>query len=199
MTGAVVRSGSLVVVATVSRVSVTELPRAASRAGSPRRRAGPARALADISPSLALVHLGDVASAALSHEKRIEIRWRDVDAYQHVNNAVYATYLEECRDEWLATTLGDAGDSWDFVLARVAIDFRRELRLEDDAVVVSCRLERIGTSSLTLREEIRFADGALAAESEAVLVRRDRETGGSRPLADAERAALERALTTTAA
>ena len=34
-------------------------------------------------------------------EKRIEIRWRDVDAYQHVNNAVYATYLEECRDEWL--------------------------------------------------------------------------------------------------
>jgi acyl-CoA thioesterase FadM len=28
------------------------------------------------------------------HEKRIEIRWRDVDAFRHVNNAVYATYLE---------------------------------------------------------------------------------------------------------
>ena len=35
------------------------------------------------------------------HEKRIEIRWRDLDAYGHVNNAVYPTYLEECRDEWL--------------------------------------------------------------------------------------------------
>ena len=130
----------------------------------------------------------------MAHDKRIEIRWRDVDAYQHVNNAVYATYLEECRDEWLATTLGDAGDSWDFVLARVAIDFRRELPLEDDSVVVSCRLERIGTASLTLREEIRTTDGTLAAESEAVLVARDRTTGHSRPLSDGERAALEREL-----
>jgi hypothetical protein len=35
------------------------------------------------------------------HEKQIEIRWRDQDAYGHVNNAVYLTYLEEVRDEWL--------------------------------------------------------------------------------------------------
>ena len=131
----------------------------------------------------------------MTHEKRIEIRWRDVDAYQHVNNAVYATYLEECRDEWLATALGAAGDSWNFVLARVAIDFRRELRLEDDAVIVSCRLEHIGTASLTLREEIRTTSGALAAESEAVLVARDRTTGRSRPLSEVERRALERVLT----
>jgi acyl-CoA thioester hydrolase len=135
----------------------------------------------------------------VTHEKRIEIRWRDVDAYDHVNNAVYATYLEECRDEWLARALGDAGDVWDYVLARVAIDFRRELRLADDAVVVTCRLERIGSSSLTLREEIRFLDGTVAAESEAVLVARDRSTGRSRPLTDAERAAFERVAGTIAA
>jgi acyl-CoA thioester hydrolase len=128
------------------------------------------------------------------HEKRIEIRWRDVDAYEHVNNAVYATYLEECRDEWLSRALGDAGDIWDYVLARVAIDFRRELRLEDELVVVSCELERIGTSSLTLREEIRTQDGTLSAESEAVLVGRDRTTGRSRPLSENERISLERAL-----
>ena len=128
------------------------------------------------------------------HEKRIEIRWRDVDAYRHVNNAVYATYLEECRDEWIESALDGAGDAWDYVLARVAIDFRRELRLEDDAVLVSCRLERIGNASLTLREQIRTAQGELAAEAEAVLVARDRETGRSRPLADVEREAFERAL-----
>jgi acyl-CoA thioester hydrolase len=128
----------------------------------------------------------------MRHEKHIEIRWRDVDAYLHVNNAVYATYLEECRDEWLERALGDAGDPWDFVLARVAIDFRHELRQEHDTAVVSCRLERIGTSSLTLREEIRTADGELAAESEAVIVARDRVNGGSRPLNDNERAAFER-------
>jgi acyl-CoA thioester hydrolase len=130
----------------------------------------------------------------MTHEKAVEIRWSDVDAYQHVNNAVYATYLEECRDEWVERALGDAGDSWDLVLARVAIDFRRELRLEDEGVVVSCELERIGNSSLVLREQVRTREGELAAEAEAVLVARDRELGRSRPLTNAEREAFERAL-----
>ena len=128
------------------------------------------------------------------HEKRIEIRWRDMDAFRHVNNAVYATYLEECRDEWAERALGDAGDLWGFVLARVAIDYRRELTQEDGAIVVSCRLVRIGNSSVTLREEIRTEDGELSAESEAVLVARDDETGRSRPLSASEREAFERAL-----
>ena len=132
----------------------------------------------------------------MTHEKRIEIRWRDVDAYEHVNNAVYAIYLEECRDEWLEGALGDVGDPWDFVLARVAIDFRRELRLEHGEVVVSCRLDRIGTLSLTLREEICTADGELSAESEAVIVARDRVNGGSRRLSEDERSAFERILVT---
>lgn len=132
----------------------------------------------------------------MAHEKLIEIRWSDVDAYLHVNNAVYATYLEEGRDAWLEAVLGNSGNPWDFVLARVAIDFRRELRLEDKSVVVSCRLDRIGNSSLTLREEIRTGDGELSAESEAVLVARDRENGGSRPLNEIERATFEHLLVT---
>ena len=134
----------------------------------------------------------------MTHEKRIEIRWRDVDAYEHVNNAVYATYLEECRDEWFETALGGVGDVWDFVLARVAIDFRRELRLEDEEGVVSCALERIGRSSLTLREAIRTRDGELAAEAETVIVARDRVGGGSRPLTAAEREAFARSLPASA-
>jgi acyl-CoA thioester hydrolase len=127
------------------------------------------------------------------HEKRVEIRWHDLDAYQHVNNAVFATYLEECRDEWLETVLGAVDTLWDFVLARVAIDFRRELRLEDDAVIVRCGLVRVGTSSMTTREQIRAATGELAAEAEAVLVARDPESGRARALRDDERDALERA------
>ena len=130
----------------------------------------------------------------MTHEKRVEIRWSDVDAYMHVNNAVYATYLEECRDEWVDRALGDLGDAWDFVLARVAIDFRRELRLEDEEVVVSCTLQRIGNSSVTLSEEIRTREGELSAEGEAVLVARDRELGRSRPLTEAEREAFEGVL-----
>ena len=132
----------------------------------------------------------------MTHELRIEIRWRDVDALRHVNNAVYATYLEECRDGWLARALGDDASLWDYVLARVAIDFRNEVSLVEEAVLARATLVRIGTSSLTLREEIRKLDGTIAAEAESVIVARDPETGRSRPLTAAERAALELVLAT---
>ena len=120
---------------------------------------------------------------------RIEIRWRDVDALRHVNNAVYATYLEECRDGWLERALGKDGALWDYVLARVAIDFRNEVGLGEEAVLARATLVRIGTSSMTLREEIRKLDGTIAAEAESVIVARDAETGRSRPLTEAERSA----------
>ena len=124
------------------------------------------------------------------HEKRIEIRWRDLDAYNHVNNAVYLTYLEEARDEWLEQALGQDGAAWGYVLARVAIDFRRELRQEHDEVIATCTLARLGTSSVTTREELRLADGELAAEAEAVLVAVDPDSRESRPLSEQERTAL---------
>jgi len=130
----------------------------------------------------------------LTYEKRIEVRWRDVDALRHVNNAVYATYLEECRDGWLERALGDDGALWDYVLARVAIDFRREVGLDEKAVLARVSLARVGTSSITLREEILMLDGTLAAEAESVIVARDRETGRSRPLTPGERTKLEAAL-----
>jgi acyl-CoA thioester hydrolase len=130
----------------------------------------------------------------LTYEKRIAVRWRDVDALRHVNNAVYATYLEECRDGWLEQALGDDGAMWDYVLARVAIDFRREVGLDEKAVLARVSLARVGTSSITLREEILMLDGTLAAEAESVIVARDRETGRSRPLTPGERTKLEAAL-----
>ena len=68
-------------------------------------------------------------------EKRIEIRWRDLDAFNHVNNAVYLTYLEEARDSWLAGMVPEGRSTWDYVLARVAIDFRGQPREDDDFIV----------------------------------------------------------------
>jgi acyl-CoA thioester hydrolase len=127
------------------------------------------------------------------HEKEIEIRWRDLDAYGHVNNAVYLTYLEEARDEWLALALGSGGDAWDYVIARVEIDFRRELTQEDDRLVARCGLGSLGTSSVRTREELVTVAGEVAAEAEAVLVARDRDTRRARPLSERERAALARA------
>jgi acyl-CoA thioester hydrolase len=125
-----------------------------------------------------------------AHEKRIEIRWNDLDVYGHVNNAIYLTYLEEVRDEWLGASLGDPAEVWNWVLARVEIDYRRELALADDSVVATCRLERLGNSSVTTHEEVRTLGGELSAEASAVLVARDRESGRSRPLTERERAAF---------
>ena len=73
------------------------------------------------------------------HEKEIEIRWRDLDAFGHVNHVVFLTYLEEVRDEWLGRSLGDPALVWDYVVARVEIDYRRELTLADDVVVATLR------------------------------------------------------------
>jgi acyl-CoA thioester hydrolase len=124
------------------------------------------------------------------HEKRIDIRWRDLDAYEHVNQAVYLTYLEEVLDDWLRSVLGGL---WHYVAAHVSIDYRAELRLEDRQAVGTVRLERIGTKSVTARAEIRAPDGRLAVEAELVVVARDPGTGESRPLTDGEREAFEAA------
>ena len=124
------------------------------------------------------------------YEKRIEIRWRDLDGYAHVNHAVYATYLEEVRDEWLATTLAPGGEGWDHFLVHLEIDYRRQLTQEDDLVVASCEAAELGTSSVTTREELRTKAGELVAEASAVVVAFDPATERPRPLTDAERALL---------
>ena len=128
----------------------------------------------------------------MTHEKEIEIRWRDLDAFGHVNHIVFLTYLEEVRDEWLGSVLADPALVWGYVIARVEIDYRRELTLEDDVIVARCSLERLGTKSAVTRESIATRGGETAAEAKAVLVARDAETGRSRVISDDERAAFER-------
>ena len=127
-------------------------------------------------------------------ERRVELRWRDMDAYGHVNNAVYLTYLEEARDAWVQEVLGKVTDTWNFVLARVAIDFKQELKQEDGAVLVRCALDTFGRSSVRTREEIVKQDGTISAVAESVIVARDPKVGRSRRLSDAEREALDREL-----
>jgi len=125
------------------------------------------------------------------HEKRIEVRWRDVDNYGHVNNAVYLTYLEEARDGWVRETLGPEVD---FVIVRIAIDYRRELSQDDDEVTVSCHGVGYGTSSIRTAEEIVAKAGWIAAASESVIVAHDAGARSSRPLTDAERETLDRVI-----
>jgi acyl-CoA thioester hydrolase len=124
------------------------------------------------------------------HEVRLRIRWRDIDNYGHVNNAVYLNYLEECRDRMVEDLFG-AGEAWDFVLAHVGIDFRSQLTQSDGEVVVRCRVAGYGRSSIRTIERVERPDGTLAAEAEAVIVPRATDEVRSRPLTEAERAVLQ--------
>jgi len=125
------------------------------------------------------------------HEKRIEIRWRDLDSYGHVNQAVYLTYAEEVLDDWFRTKLGrDPGTIWDYVARRTTIDYRGELRLGDRVAVGSAELVRLGATSLTAAVTLSAPDGRVATELELVVVVIDGKGGAARPLTDAERTAL---------
>ena len=99
----------------------------------------------------------------------------------HVNNAVYSTYLEEARIDVL-------GGLADFILARVEIDFRSELRAGEE-IEVGTRVGRIGTKSFELEHEIR-ADTRVVAEARSVLVAYDYERAESVALSEDLRARL---------
>jgi acyl-CoA thioester hydrolase len=123
-------------------------------------------------------------------ETVVALRWRDMDAYGHVNHVVYLTYLEEGRDAAIARILRETPGEGGYVVARVAIDYRRELRLADGPVVVSCAVTSIGGASAETRETIHTATGHLAAEAVAVVVRFDRETRRPRQWTDDQRRAF---------
>lgn len=115
------------------------------------------------------------------HVHRERVRFRDCDAMGHVNNAVYSTYLEEAR-------IGFLGGLSSFILARVEIDFRAELRLGED-VEVRTRCSRIGTKSFDL-DHVLEASGRVVAEARSVLVSYDYERGASVAVPDDMRARL---------
>jgi acyl-CoA thioester hydrolase len=112
---------------------------------------------------------------------RERVRFRDCDAMGHVNNAVFSTYLEEARIDVL-------GGLRPFILARVEIDFRSQLRAGEE-IEIGTRCSRVGTKSFDLEHEIR-TDGRVVAEARSVLVAYDYETESSVPLSDELRARL---------
>jgi acyl-CoA thioester hydrolase len=121
--------------------------------------------------------------------KRIEIRWRDMDGFGHVNNSTYLTYLEEARDQFLTDLLGEAVHR--IVIRRIEIDFVSGLTQADDHVDVEVQLTGVGTSSLTLAERIvSTADGRVAATANTVMVHTDDSRTASSPWPAAARAVL---------
>ena len=125
------------------------------------------------------------APAAGAHRTPIQVRFADTDAQGHLNNGSYAIYAETARLAFFRD-LGSAVGS--LILAHVAIDFRRQVRF-GEAVAVDTWVERVGTTSVTLRHAIR-ADEAVAADVRSVVVRFDYEAQRPAAWTDAQRAGL---------
>jgi len=121
------------------------------------------------------------------HEERV--RWRDLDGFGHVNNAVYLTYLEQSRFAYLEHLgLIDGLRSMTMILARVQIDFRSPLGA-GDVLRIGVRPARLGTKSFELEHCLRAAD-RLVAEATGVLVGYDYDSGESVAIPDHWRRSL---------
>jgi len=115
------------------------------------------------------------------YETELQVRFADLDAMGHVNNAVYATYLEQARVDYYADVLGVGLDDIDTVLVNLEIDYRHEVTLADETVTVAMGVRSIGESSVVVGYEVRAGD-RVAATAETTQVYVDPDEGGSRPL-----------------
>jgi acyl-CoA thioester hydrolase len=126
------------------------------------------------------------------------IRYADTDRQGHVNNAVFATFLESGRVSLLydpARPLAPPGAA--FVIARLALEFRSEIRWPGE-VMIGTRVLRLGHSSVTLGQGL-FVNGTCAAAAETVIVLMDEATRKSRPLPEPARIALGALMSAEAA
>jgi acyl-CoA thioester hydrolase len=119
----------------------------------------------------------------------LQLRYRDLDALGHVNQAVFHELLEEVRAAFFHATLPDLPFTG-YVLAHVELDYRREVRIEHRYVVGECRLAELGRSRVELENRLILPDGTVAVEGRAVLVAWDEQARRARELTQSEREAL---------
>lgn len=121
----------------------------------------------------------------------VALRWRDLDAFQHVNNSNFLTYLEEARIRWFESWNGEwVNDTIAPLLAAVQLNYRMPIPYPAD-VAVELFAEKVGNTSLTVGHRIASGDGAaLYADGHVVMVWIDRAGGRPVPLPEAVRNAL---------
>ncbi len=113
--------------------------------------------------------------------KRIEIRWRDQDAYAHVNNAVYATYFETGRVTLMKDrSLGLMPDGLAWIMVRLDIHFRAELRWPG-TIEMGLGVAKFGRTSVTF-DQVVFSEGNCVASAQSVTVLIDESTRKPTPL-----------------
>ena len=115
------------------------------------------------------------------------VRWGDLDAFGHVNNATYLVYAQEARYAW--------SKMLEMVVARAEVDFVAPIYTGDFYLDIEIWVHKIGNSSFGLTYEMRNGD-ELVARVKTVQVTVSMETKKSRPINDAEREFLTQYLET---
>jgi acyl-CoA thioester hydrolase len=120
-----------------------------------------------------------------------DVEFRDVDAADHVNNAVYLTYLETARIRYLIEVLAaDFAYQVSLILAHITVDFRSPARFPE-TLEIGTRVSRVGTKSFDMEHEIRGGDGRLVLEASSVLVAYDYEANAAMAVPDDWRLRLD--------
>lgn len=119
-----------------------------------------------------------------------KVRYADTDRQGHVNNAVFSTYLETARVEFLMDPMKSLTDSGCvFVIAGIQMDLLQQI-FWPGIVDIGLSVTRIGTSSVTFSQAI-FQSGKAVARAETVVVQLEGATGKSHPLSEQLRDKLQ--------
>ena len=114
----------------------------------------------------------------------MDLRWRDMDAFNHVNNATFLRYIEQARIEWLES-LGPEWLSSEIapIMAAAHVNYRRPIEYPAK-VVVDLYADKRGSKSIAIGHRITDANNpdCLYADGDVVMVWIDRATGKSVPL-----------------
>jgi acyl-CoA thioester hydrolase len=124
------------------------------------------------------------------------VRWDDLDAFGHVNNAKYLVFAQEARFHWSFVQFEGKDEQpsiVEMVVARAEVDFIEPIYEGGRFVDVHLWVDKIGTSSFGMVYEISD-NGVLFARVKSVQVMVSLETKKSRPLNDAEREFLNKYL-----
>lgn len=132
----------------------------------------------------------------MSHVFRtpVSLRWSDLDAFNHVNNSRYLTFLEQARIEWFETLDEPWMDDHSApVVASATLNFKRPIAYPAQ-VAVELFTDKLGSSSVVIGHRIVAADGTVHCDGQVVAVWVDRQTGKPTPLPPGVRRASERLL-----
>jgi acyl-CoA thioester hydrolase len=114
------------------------------------------------------------------------VRWDDIDAFGHVNNAKYLTYIQEARFLWSPLL--------EMVVAKAEVDYLVPIYVGGRFYDITLWVEQIGNSSFTLGYEVIGDNGVVHAKVKTVQVAVSMETKKSRPLTEPERELLKQYL-----